>query len=100
MAKGNFNTLINQDKPLLVDFFATWCGPCQAVGPILKDVANQVGDKVKIIKIDIDKNPGLANQFQVRAVPTMILFQKGQVKWRQSGVAPAQMIMQEIQKIA
>lgn len=100
MAKGNFNSLINQDKPLLVDFFATWCGPCQAVGPILKEVANQVGEKVKIVKIDIDKNPALANQFQVRAVPTMMLFQNGQVKWRQSGVVPAQMILQEIQKIA
>ena len=69
MAKGNFNALINQEKPLLVDFFATWCGPCQAVGPILNEVANQVGDKVRIVKIDIDKNPALANQFQVRAVP-------------------------------
>ena len=82
----NFQTLINSPKPVLVDFFATWCGPCQTLGPILKDVKAELGDGISIIKIDVDKNQAAASQFQVRGVPTMILFQNGKQLWRQSGV--------------
>ena len=81
-----FNTLIKSEKPILVDFFATWCGPCQALAPVLKQVKDQLGDQIKIVKIDVDKNQQIASQYQVRGVPTMILFQNGKQLWRQSGV--------------
>ncbi len=84
--KSSFNDIINSEKIVLVDFFATWCGPCKALMPILKDVKDEVGDAVKIVKVDIDKNNPLALKYQVRSVPTMILFVDGVPKWRQSGV--------------
>ena len=84
--KSSFNNIINSEKIVLVDFFATWCGPCKALMPILKDVKDEVGDAVKVVKVDIDKNNPLALKYQVRSVPTMILFVDGVPKWRQSGV--------------
>lgn len=82
----SFSDLINSDKPILVDFFATWCGPCKALAPVLKAVKGELGDSISIIKIDVDKNQALASQYQVRGVPTMVLFKKGKQLWRQSGV--------------
>ena len=81
-----FNKLINKEIPVLVDFYATWCGPCNSLAPILQDVKKEFGEKIAIFKVDVDKNPDLANHFQVRGVPTMILFKKGNNLWRQSGV--------------
>ena len=78
--------VLKSDKPVLVDFFATWCGPCQMLAPILKDVKINLGERISIIKIDVDKNQAVAAQYQVRGVPTMILFQNGKQLWRQSGV--------------
>lgn len=93
-----FNELISSEEPVLVDFFATWCGPCQMMQPILQETAKQLGDKVKIIKVDVDKNPLAASKFQVRGVPTLILFQNGQVLWRQSGVVPSHQLVKVIEE--
>jgi thioredoxin 1 len=83
---SNFDTIIKSEKPVLIDFFATWCGPCKMLGPILKEVKDSLGDRISIIKIDVDKNQQIAAKYQVRGVPTMILFQNGKQLWRQSGV--------------
>jgi thioredoxin 1 len=82
----SFENIINSDKPVLIDFFATWCGPCKTLGPILKEVKDTLGERISIIKIDVDKNQELASKYQVRGVPTMILYQSGKQLWRQSGV--------------
>ncbi len=95
--KGNFKELINGPKPVLVDFSAEWCGPCKMQAPILKDLSKDLNGKVRIIKIDVDKNPKVAAQYQVRGVPTLILFKNGQPVWRQSGVASKPQLMQVLQ---
>lgn len=97
---SKFSELINGETPVLVDFSAEWCGPCKMMAPILKDVASNVGDKVRIIKVDIDKNPQAAAAYQVQSVPTMILFKKGEIKWRQSGVMQAGQLSQVILQYA
>ena len=87
--RETFAEIINGDTPVLVDFFAEWCGPCKMMKPVLEKLHQQMGDKVRIIKIDIDKSPAAANTFQVQSVPTLMLFQKGKPLWRQSGVVQA-----------
>ena len=93
---SSFDQLIQSDKPVLIDFYATWCGPCQMLGPILKEVKDQLGDRVSIIKVDVDKNQELAAMQQVRSVPTMLLFQNGKQLWRQSGVLSKEEIIKNI----
>jgi len=86
---SKFNELINSDVPVLVDFFATWCGPCKMMSPILDDVAKQLQGKAKVIKVDVDKNQQAAAAYQVRGVPTLILFKNGKQIWKQSGIVQA-----------
>jgi thioredoxin 1 len=94
---SKFNDLINSDTPVLVDFFAEWCGPCKAMAPILKELAGLTKGKAKILKVDVDKNQAVAQKFQVRGVPTLILFKQGKIMWQQSGVVPAQQLAQVIE---
>lgn len=93
-----FQEIINQDKPVLVVFFAEWCGPCKMVSLILEDVKNRIGDTASIIKVDVDKNLQAASVYQVRGVPTLILFKKGKSQWRQSGVVSAKELESLINK--
>ena len=84
--KRSFNEIIDSEIPVLVDFHADWCGPCKMLAPILKQVKDEIGEAVRIVKIDVDKNQSIASKFQVRGVPTMLLFKNGKQLWRQSGV--------------
>lgn len=93
---SSFDSIVKSEKPVLIDFFATWCGPCQALTPILKQVKDSLGERITILKIDVDKNQQMAAQYQVRGVPTMILFQAGKQLWRQSGVVSKEEIIKTI----
>ena len=94
---SDFKTLINSGKPVLVDFFAEWCGPCKAMAPILNDLSSRVGDNAHILKVDVDKNQQAAAAFGIRAVPTLLLFKNGEVVWRHSGTAGATELQQIIE---
>jgi thioredoxin 1 len=93
-----FQQMINSEKPVLVDFFAEWCGPCKMMSPILQDVKKELGDSASIIKIDVDKNQQAAGAYQVQGVPTLILFQRGKILWRQSGVVQKNALLDVIKK--
>ena len=94
---GNFIKLINGDKPVLADFFATWCGPCKTMSPILVEAKGKLEDKVTVVKIDVDKNQAAASKFNVKGVPTLVLFKDGKIVWRKSGVMSADQLVGEIQ---
>jgi len=96
MAHASFSDLVNSEKPTLVDFSAEWCGPCKMAAPILAELKSQLGDGIKIITIDIDKNPKAASVYRVQSVPTFLLFKRGNVVWRQSGVVPTENLKRAI----
>tara|TARA_R110002050_G_scaffold195593_1_gene330444 strand:- start:41947 stop:42243 length:297 start_codon:yes stop_codon:yes gene_type:complete len=95
---ASFGSIIKSEIPVLIDFHAEWCGPCKTVSPILKSLKEEMGDKVKLIKIDVDKNPEIASKYQIRGVPTLMIFKEGNLMWRQSGVVPIENLRTEVNK--
>ena len=93
-----FADIIKGEKPVLVDFFATWCGPCKMMHPILEELHGQIGESARIIKIDVDKNQELAAMYKVQSVPTLMIFQNGEMKWRAAGVHQAGQLKAELEK--
>jgi len=94
--RGKFDLIINDSRPVIIDFHALWCSPCKMQSPILKEVAGEFGDKVRIIKIDVDQNPEISSRYSVQSVPTIILFKNGKQVWRQSGVASKSQLKNEL----
>jgi len=96
MATQSFGDIIQGDKPVLVDFYADWCGPCKMMSPVVQQLAGELGDQVRILKVNVDKNPAAAQAYQVQGVPTFILFKQGRMVWRQSGAMPAHVLRQAL----
>lgn len=95
---SKFNEVINGDKPVLIDFSAEWCQPCRMMPPILKQVKAELGDRIRILKVDVDKNPAIARKWMIQNVPTLMIFKNGETKFRQAGVIPAQQIISIVQQ--
>ncbi|MBE0650555.1 MAG: thioredoxin [Bacteroidales bacterium] len=95
---SKFNEIINADQPVLIDFSAEWCQPCKMMPPILKHVKQQFGDKIRILKVDVDKNPEISRKWAIQNVPTLMIFRKGEMKFRQAGVIPAQQLSDVVKR--
>ena len=96
MGKTSFNDLIHSEKPVLLDFYADWCGPCHAQSPILEQLKHELGDAVQIVKIDVDQNQAVAEKLQIQSIPTLMIFQHGELKWRAMGVQSLPILKQQI----
>lgn len=96
----SFKEIINSETPVLLDFHATWCGPCHAFSPILDQLKQEMGDQVRVLKIDVDKNPAICQKLGVQSMPTVILYQKGEIKWRAAGVQSLTVLKQQIDALA
>jgi thioredoxin 1 len=97
--QGNFNSMINSDTPVLVDFFAEWCQPCKVQSPILHELAREQAGKLRVVKIDVDQNPKISNRYQIRSVPTLMLFKNGNIIWKHSGVASKHQLVEIVTQI-
>lgn len=97
---ADFREIVASNKPVLIDFFAEWCGPCKSLSPILNEVAKEMGDEAKVIKIDIDKNPILAQKLNVRSVPTLVIYKEESLLWRQSGIVPKSQLLKALRAFA
>ncbi|MBP6399204.1 MAG: thioredoxin [Saprospiraceae bacterium] len=95
-----FSDIINSDTPVLIDFYADWCAPCRTLSPIIQEVKNEMGENIKIVKIDVDKNESLAQRLQVMSIPTVAIFRNGKMEWRAAGVQPKQVLISKIKEIA
>ncbi len=96
---SDFNELINSDKPTLVDFYADWCGPCKMMTPIIEETKSKLGDKATVLKVNVDENKEVSMKYGIRSIPTLVLFQKGQPIWRQSGVVQSSKLVEEVEKV-
>ncbi len=95
---NDFNTIINSDTPTLVDFFATWCGPCKTMSPIVEETKNVLGEKAKVLKVNVDNNRDVSMKYNIRSVPTMVIFKNGEVVWRKPGVTSSKDLVEEVNK--
>lgn len=94
---SKFNQIINGEKPVLIDFYADWCQPCKMMPPILKEVKEKLGDKIRILKVDVDKNQAIAQKWKIQSIPTVMIFKQGEMKFRQAGVLPANQLIAALQ---
>jgi thioredoxin 1 len=99
MSKASFKDIIQSSTPVIIDFYADWCGPCKAFAPILSELKKDLGDQARILKIDVDKNQALAQKLQVQSIPTVMIFQNGELKWRAMGVQSAHTLKQQIKQL-
>lgn len=98
MSKSSFQKLINSEKPVLIDFYADWCGPCVAFAPVLKDIKKEMGDRIKVIKINVDNNPAISEQLEIRSIPTLMIFKKGKVFWRVAGAQSKTAVLRKLEE--
>ncbi|NNF35246.1 MAG: thioredoxin [Saprospiraceae bacterium] len=99
MASSSFEKLISSDKPVMIDFYADWCGPCKVVAPILKELKKELGDQVRIIKIDVDKNQSISQKLKVQSIPTLMIYQNGDLKWRTAGVQTKALMKKKLEEL-